>query len=115
MAEKIKLLLVGLIIAAGIGSFYYFSAQPMLFRVLMLIGAAGFATVAGLQTGVGQRLWGFLKESRNEVRRMVWPTQRETAQVTLMVLVMVSVVAVMLWSFDWMLNNSVQFLIGSNG
>ena len=38
MADKIKLLVAVLLIAAGIAGFYYFAEQALLYRVLGLLG-----------------------------------------------------------------------------
>ena len=41
-----------------------------------------------------------IKESRGEIRRVVWPTWEETSQTTLIVLVLVLIFALLLWLLD---------------
>jgi preprotein translocase subunit SecE len=62
-------------------------------------------------TATGQRAWGFIRESRVELRKMVWPTRGETVQTTLAVFVMVLVVGIFLWLLDMLLGWAVQFVI----
>jgi preprotein translocase subunit SecE len=43
---------------------------------------------------------------------VVWPTRKETVQMTLMVMVMTLIVALILWGFDTLLSWLVRILIG---
>ena len=53
--------------------------------------------------------------SRNEVRKVVWPTRQETVQTTLMVVVAVIILGIFLWLIDMLLLNAVQILTGQGG
>ena len=66
MADKIKIALAALILAAGIGGFYYFGDQPAIVRVLIVLGAAAVAIAIGYQTETGRSLWEFSKAARGE-------------------------------------------------
>jgi preprotein translocase subunit SecE len=68
-----------------------------------------------LTTVPGRRLWGFVQESRTEVRKMVWPTRAETLQTTLIVLLVVLLVGVFFWLLDMFLGWAIQLLIGTGG
>ncbi len=113
--DKFKFFIAALIIAAAIGGFYYYGDQLLLFRVLGLLVAIGIATGIILQTTAGHRAWEFIGEARTEVRKVVWPTRKETIQTTLVVLAMVVVVAILLWIFDMILAWAVRFLTGQGG
>ena len=73
-------------------------------------------TVAALllawQTQLGRATLSFILSSRNEVRKMVWPTRQETVQTTLFVIVTVLVVGVVMWLLDLALGWGLQFLTG---
>ncbi len=111
MADKFKLTLAILIVAIGIGGFYYFSDHELA-RWLSLLAAAGLALAVAMQSAQGKAAWAFAKEARLELRKVVWPTPRETMQVTIVVFVMVLLVAVFLWAVDWVLFEIVQALTG---
>lgn len=112
MADKIKLLLAILLIAAGIAGFYYYAEEAMLYRVLALLAIFILSFVIMLKTQVGLNTWNFGRSAVMEVRKAVWPTRQETIQATLMVMVMVVIMGLVLWLFDMMLLSAVQMLTG---
>ena len=115
MADKIKWVVALAVIVAAISGFYYYAEASLLFRVLALLAALGVATAVLLQTALGQQAWAFVGDARTEVRKVVWPTRKETIQTTLIVMVMVFIVAVMLWVFDMFLTWAVKMLMGQGG
>ena len=71
--------------------------------VLRALGVVVLVVVAGLvaaQTNKGKTFLGFAKESRTEVRKVVWPTRKEASQTTLIVIVATVIVALILWGLD---------------
>jgi len=115
MADKIKLTLAVLVVSGAIGAFYYYADDSMLLRVIGILVAMGISTAIALQTAVGQKTLGFIRESKVEVRKVVWPTRKETLQTTLVVMVMVVVVAIFLWLVDMFLLWAVRLLTGQGG
>lgn len=110
--DKIKLIGAVALLVVGIYGFYYFEAYSTLLRVLGLLFIAGIAAAVALQTDPGRRLWHFAGDSRNEVRKVVWPTRQETLQTTLVVIVMVLILGIILWLFDMVLMAILRFLTG---
>jgi preprotein translocase subunit SecE len=110
--DNIKLASAVALVVLGITAFYYFADYSALLRVigLLVVGASAVALV--YQTTIGQQVWQFFVDSRMEVRKIVWPTQEETMQTTLVVFVMVLVMGIMLWLFDMMLVAIVRALTG---
>jgi len=104
-------LAIGVLLASMVG-YYYFTAYTDLVRVLGLLGGAVVAVLIALQTTVGKTAWAYIQGSRTELRRMVWPTRRETVQTTLMVVVVVLILAIFIWALDIVLAWAVQFLTG---
>ncbi len=99
-------------LALGIGAYYYFGDQPAWMRVIGLLATAGVSVMIALQTELGQMAWAFRREAIIEVRKVVWPTRKETTQTTLVVLVVVMIMAILLWLLDMFLAWAVRFLTG---
>lgn len=110
--DNIKLAGSVALVVLGITAFYYFGAYSALLRVIGLLTIGTIAVALAYQTAIGQQLWQFILGSRMEVRKVVWPTQEETMQTTLVVFVMVLVMGILLWLFDMMLVMIVRALTG---
>ena len=113
--DTLKLAAAAVLLVAGIYGFYHFAAYSTLLRVVGLLVISGVAAAVALQTDQGRRLWQFAGDSRNEVRKVVWPTRQETMQTTLVVIVMVLILGIILWLFDMMLMGILRFLTGQGG
>jgi preprotein translocase subunit SecE len=96
----------------GVYGNWYFQDESLLIRVLALLVGAGLAAFIAVQTERGRSVWGLLKDARTEVRRVVWPSNQETTQTTLVVLVLVLVFALILWGLDSFLSWVVSSVIG---
>lgn len=115
MADKIKWAVAVLLLIGGLGGFYYFAEYSLLMRVPALLVVAGICAVTVMQTIAGGQLVAFFREAQVEVRKVVWPTGKETTQTTLVVMAMVVTVAVFLWLLDMFLLWSVKLLTGQGG
>ncbi|MEA3274958.1 MAG: preprotein translocase subunit SecE [Pseudomonadota bacterium] len=113
--DTVKLVAAAILLIAGIYGFYHFDAYSTLLRVIGLLAIGGVAAAVALQTEQGRRLWQFAGDSRNEVRKVVWPTRQETLQTTLVVIVMVLILGIVLWLFDTVLMGVLRFLTGQGG
>jgi preprotein translocase subunit SecE len=100
------------IVAAAITAFYYYADQSLLLRVVGLLAAGGIAVAIILQTEKGRAMWAFTREARTEVRKVVWPTRKETLHTTGIVFLMVTVIAIFLWLLDMFLGWAVRGMIG---
>jgi preprotein translocase subunit SecE len=112
MADRIKLGLALLLVAAGIAGFYLLAEQAMVLRVLAVLGGVGAAAAVAWFTETGRALFAFSKESWAETRKVVWPTRKETFQTTGVVFLLVVVVALFLWVVDASLMWAVKLLMG---
>jgi preprotein translocase subunit SecE len=110
--DVVKQVFSVVLLVAGIGAFYYFSDAQLLYRVIGLLVVAAAAVGLVMTTGIGHNLWSFMKESKQEVRKVVWPTRDDTVRTTMMVFAMVFVVGFMLWLLDMFLFWGVRFLTG---
>ncbi len=113
--DTLKLGVALLVLGVAIVGFYLYAEAPLVVRVLALIAAAAVAAWIAYQTQRGKSVWSFALESRNEVRKVVWPTRQETLQATLAVFVMVLVVGVGLWLVDMFLLWAVKLVTGQGG
>jgi preprotein translocase subunit SecE len=93
-------------------AFYAFSELALVFRVLGLLVAVAVAGFIAAQSEVGRNAVAFTRGAVVEVRKVVWPTRKETVQTTMMVMAMVVLVGIILWVFDWILTWGVQLLTG---
>lgn len=100
MVDKIKLLIAVLLVIAGVVGFYYLPDMPALVRVLMVLGGLVAGAVVMYFTAAGKAFFAFAGEARDETRKVVWPTRKETIQTTAIVLVFVFVMALFLWVVD---------------
>jgi len=110
--DLVKWLLVATLIVAGVSGNQFYSAEPILYRVLALLVIAVAAGFVALQTVKGQAFFGLVKEARIEIRKVVWPTRQETTQTTLMVVAVVLVMALLLWGLDSLLGWIVSLIVG---
>ena len=100
------------LLAAGVLGNWYYQDESLLLRVLGLMALAIAAVAVALQTERGRAIWVLLKESRSEIRRVVWPTRDETLQTTLIVLLLVLAFSLILWLLDSALSWLVSSVIG---
>jgi len=108
MQNRLLLVLGLTLVAAGVAGYYYFAELHLLARAGMVIaGVLGGALVA-LQSETGRATWEFAKGSRLEVRKVVWPTRKETVQTTGIVIALVIVAGLYIWLVDWVLSSIVQ-------
>jgi len=114
VADIVKLVTCPVLIIVGVVAFYHFSDLLLLYRVLGLVAVVSLAVGICFTTAKGQAVWHFMAESKQEMRRVVWPTRDETVRTTLLVFTMVFVVGLILWLLDMFLLWAVQLLM-TNG
>lgn len=104
---------VALLTVVGVvGNQYYSEQLVIVYRALILVILGLVAVAIALQTTQGKTFLGFAKESRIEIRKVVWPTQQETRQTTLVVVAIVLIAALILWALDSLLGWLVSIVIG---
>lgn len=110
--DYLKWAVVLILIAVGVVGNNYYADESLLYRVLALLALGLVAVALGFQTVHGSAFWTLIKEARIEIRKVVWPTQQETTQTTLIVFVVVFIAALFLFALDWGLNQLVSYIIG---
>lgn len=110
--DWVKWTVAVLILLAGCVGNYYYSEVSLLIRTglwLLLLVVAGFISST---TQLGRRAIEFVRESRAELRKVVWPTRQEVMQTTMVVAAMVVVLAIILWGMDGVLVWLIGWLTG---
>jgi len=114
-ADTAKLLLAVVVLIGGIVAYYWFENESILLRVAGLLVALVIGAVIAFQSLQGQNLWRFIQSSRNEIRKVIWPTRQETLQTTLTVLVFTLILGVFFWILDLILLWGTGLLTGQGG
>jgi len=113
--DTVKLAVAVILLFGGLAAFYMLAEVPKLTRVLGLIAAIGVAVAIALQTDKGRAISAFIGDAQIEVRKVVWPTRKETVNTTLAVMFVVILAAVILWLLDMFLGFLMQYLMGQKG
>jgi len=98
--DRMKLVLAVLVIIAGIVGFSVLRDQPMAARVGVFVAGLVVAAIIAWFSEPGRRTLSFAGESYNEVKRVSWPTRKETTQMTGIVFAFVAVMGIFLWLLD---------------
>jgi preprotein translocase subunit SecE len=98
--DKIKLGAAAALVVAGIAGYYLLGESALVLRVLAVIAGFASGVVVALTSEYGKQALAFTRESLAEVKKVVWPTRKETMQTTAAVFAFVVVMAVFLWISD---------------
>lgn len=112
--DWVKIVLAIALVAAGLYAYNHFDIQvPSKFlRLMMVIGGLVAGALVFMTSTLGPRTRTFLKESRFELRKMVWPTRQEALQTTWVVVIAVAVISLILAFFDLIIQQVLKFLLG---
>jgi preprotein translocase subunit SecE len=100
MVDKVKLAVAALLVVAGIAGYYWLASSSILLRVLAVIAGVVAGLAVAWTSAPGQTFLAFAREALAEVKKVVWPTRKETMQTTAAVFAFVVVMAVFLWASD---------------
>jgi preprotein translocase subunit SecE len=99
-ADKVKLVLVALLVVAAVAGFYTLAPQGALAQWGALLLGLAAAVVLFLLSLPGRELVAFGGDAWREVKKVVWPTRKESTQMTLYVFAFVVIMALFLWLTD---------------
>jgi preprotein translocase subunit SecE len=102
MADKLKLSLAVALAVAGVAGFHILGSQqqPLVLGVLSVMAGLAAGGAVAWFTEPGQRFAAFVRDAITETKKVVWPTRKETMQMTGIVFVFVVVMAIFLWLAD---------------
>ena len=112
MADKLKLLVAVMLVISGVAGFYFLADAPTVVRVLSVIVGVVLAGIVAGMSAPGKQFFGFALEARDEAKKVVWPTRKETIQMTGVVMAFVVVMALFLWAVDSILMWLVKLAMG---
>ncbi|MFB2538989.1 MULTISPECIES: preprotein translocase subunit SecE [unclassified Acinetobacter] len=107
--------IVLLLAASLVGQYlpqYWVPANNIWVRVAITIACILVALGLLYATHQGKGFFRLLKDSRIELKRVIWPTKQETVNTTWQVSVVVIVTALVLWGFDTLFSRLIQLIIG---
>lgn len=108
----VALMAVAVVIAlSGVFAFALLADQPTLVRVGVLLGCILVGAVIGWFSAPGKEFAAYCKASYEELRRVVWPTRKETVNTTGIVCAFVVVVAFFLFLIDSLIDLALRLLI----
>jgi preprotein translocase subunit SecE len=99
-ADIAKLVIAAAFVVAGVVGYYWLAESALILRVLAVIGGLIAGAAAAWFTVPGREFAVFAGEAVAEVKKVVWPTRKETIQTTAAVFAFVLVMAVFLWLSD---------------
>ena len=99
-ADKAKLAVSVLLVVAALAGFYLLAKQGPYAQWGALVAGLLVATGVFLVSETGRRFVSFFRDSWREVKKVVWPTRKETIQMTAYVFGFVVVMAIFLWLTD---------------
>jgi len=100
MVDKAKLAAAAVLVALGVWGYYWLADSPLVLRVLAVVAGLLAAAAVAWWSEPGRQFAVFAGESYEEVKKVVWPTRKETIQTTGAVFAFVVVMAVFLWISD---------------
>ena len=99
-ADKAKLAAAVALVSASVAGFYLLSKQgPIVQWAALLVGLVVAAAVF-LVSESGRQFVAFARDAWREVKKVVWPTRKETLQMTAYVFAFVVIMALFLWFTD---------------
>tara|TARA_Y100000817_G_C16416242_1_gene349835 strand:+ start:68 stop:436 length:369 start_codon:yes stop_codon:yes gene_type:complete len=103
-----------LIMLSGIVLFYYFSEVRLFYRVLGILTVLIISSAIIYQTDFGKTVHSYISDSKQELKKVVWPTKQETTQTALGVIAIVVIIGLVLWLIDMFFGWSIGTLYGVN-
>ena len=110
--DNLKWLLAMLVFAAAVVGNSYFVEIAFLYRVLgvLLLFIIGLGLIA--VTNFGSNSIKLMKESRIEIRKVVWPTRMETTQTFMIVFGAIVILCLFFWGLESLLSFLTKLVLG---
>ena len=111
-ADTLKWGVVVILLATAVIGNSYFGDLAAYIRFFGVIVVVGLAALVAAQTEKGKNTITFARESRTEIKKVVWPTRQETLQTTMIVGVVTLIMSLILWGLDGIMVRLVAFITG---
>ena len=110
--DGLKWVVVFALLAAAVVGNYLYSDVSVVLRSSAVVALVVVAGIFAALTAKGKSVVTFARESRMEVRKVVWPTRQEATQTTFIVLAVTVVMALALWGIDGIMVRLVRLVTG---
>ena len=110
--DNLKWLLALAVFAFAVVGNIYFIEIPFLYRVIgvLVLFIIGLGIIA--ITNFGSNAIKLMKESRTEIRKVVWPTRMETTQTFMVVFASIVVLCLFFWGLESLLSFLTGLVLG---
>ncbi len=112
-ADTFKWIVAFVLLAAAVVGNYLYGELSVVIRAAGVVVLIAAALGVAATTTKGKAAITFARESRLEVRKVVWPTRQETVQTTLIVLAVCIVMALVLWGIDGIMVRLISLVTGA--
>ncbi|MFC0309911.1 preprotein translocase subunit SecE [Gallibacterium trehalosifermentans] len=99
-----------LVLVAAVGNIYFRDQFASFVRIPAMVVLLLVALLIAAMTNQGTSARTFFKESRIELRKIIWPTRQESTQTTLVVMGVTVVVSLILWGLDSLIVSLINFI-----
>jgi preprotein translocase subunit SecE len=110
--DKVKYVAIAAVLVAAVVGNQAMDELPLVYRAGGFVVAVIIAGLIAMQTDKGRQFMTFAKESRTEVRKVVWPNRQEATHTTLIIAAATVVMAIFMWGLDAVLLWVVGLLTG---
>jgi preprotein translocase subunit SecE len=100
VVDKAKLVAAVALVAAGLWGYYWLAESALVLRILVVAAGLVAGGAVAWFSAPGREFAEFAGEAVAEVKKVVWPTRKETIQTTAAVFAFVVVMAIFLWLSD---------------
>jgi preprotein translocase subunit SecE len=95
-----KLAAAAALVIAGLVGYYLLGDTALVLRILVVVAGVLAGAAVAYVSAPGREFAAFAAEAITEVKKVVWPTRKETIQTTAAVFAFVVAMAVFLWVSD---------------
>ncbi|UXY16545.1 preprotein translocase subunit SecE [Chitiniphilus purpureus] len=98
--DKFKVVAALLLVVVGVGGYYALPADQGVLRVLAVVLGLALAAMVMWFSQPGRSFVDYARDSVKEAQKVVWPSKKETWQMTGIVFLFVGVLALFMWLVD---------------
>ena len=102
-ADKAKLGVAALLVVGAVVGFYMLAKQGAIAQWVVLIVGLVAALAVSMSSEPGKEFVAFGRDAWREAKKVVWPSRKETMQMTAYVFGFVVIMALFLWTTDKLL------------
>ena len=112
-AGTVQLIAAIILVIGGVVAYYLFKSRPEAWLSwVALFGGILLGVLVFALSPNGRGFWQFFLESRVELRKVFWPSRKETMNTTVIVLVFVAIASTFFWVLDLILAFTTKFFTG---